>query len=108
LTYSYDALGQPLKQVSAYGTEPDTAVVDATGYTAFGELGSYTLADVHSSNVDVVRTYDEITRRLAQIWTRKETAPTDAANVRYSYDVAGNVTKISDEVSGDNQCFRTD
>jgi YD repeat-containing protein len=108
LTYTYDAVGQPLKQVSGYGTAPDTAVVDSTGYTSFGELGSYTLADANSSNVDVVRTYDETTRRLAQIWTRKETAPTDVANVRYSYDDSGNVTKIADSVSGDNQCFRSD
>src|SRR5690606_10580490 len=58
--------------------------------------------------VDVVRTYETDTRRLKQVWTTRQTAPTTIADVRYSYDPVANVTKISDLTAGDTQCFRTD
>jgi RHS repeat-associated protein len=38
----------------------------------------------------------------------KQTAPTTIADVRYGYDAAGNIAKISDLTSGDHQCFRND
>ncbi|MFI6100255.1 polymorphic toxin-type HINT domain-containing protein [Lentzea sp. NPDC051213] len=109
LQYEYNALGQPKKQNSGYATSPLTSLVPSTGYTPLGELAEYELRNGASANpVNIVRNYDQFTRRLTQIWTTKLTGPTDVANVSYSHDWAGNVTRVSDSVSSDTQCFRTD
>ncbi|GAB2872444.1 polymorphic toxin-type HINT domain-containing protein [Lentzea nigeriaca] len=109
LQYEYDALGQPKVQLSGYGTSPLTGLVTSTTYTPFGELSTYELRNGISANpVNILRDYDDYTRRLVQIWTTKLTGPTDVANVSYSHDWAGNVTRVSDSVSSDTQCFRTD
>ena len=108
LEYGYDALGQPTTQKSGYGTQPKTDLVTTTGYTSFGELANYQLRNNGGSTVDVLRNYEQHTRRLSQIWTSKQTGPTNVANVSYSYDSAGNVTRTADSVSSDTQCFRTD
>ena len=108
LEYGYDALGQAKTQKSGYGTKAQTDLVTATAYTSFGELASYRLRNSGGSTVDVTRNYDQYTRRLTQIWTTRQTAPTDVANVSYNYDAFGNVTRVADSVSSDTQCFRTD
>ncbi len=108
LTYGYDALGRPTTLDSAYGTSPRTGLAGATGYTSFGELGAYTLRNDGGNAVGVARTYETDTRRLAQISTVKQTAPTTVADVRYGYDPAGNVARIADLTSRDHQCLRTD
>src|SRR5207248_4663309 len=93
---------------SAYGaTSTKTGLVSDTGYTSFGELGAYTLR-TNGNMVGIGRSYDTDTRRLTQILTTRQTAPTNVADVRYGYDPAGNVTRIADQNSGDTQCFRTD
>ncbi|MGW4214586.1 RHS repeat-associated core domain-containing protein [Lentzea sp. NPDC004789] len=104
----YDALGQQTTQRSGYGTKAQTDLVTATAYTSFGELASYRLRNSGGSTVDVTRNYDQFTRRLNQIWTTRQTAPTDVANVSYSYDPFGNVTRVADSVSADTQCFQVD
>ncbi|GAA3688229.1 hypothetical protein GCM10022267_88720 [Lentzea roselyniae] len=111
LQYEYDALGKPKNQSSGYGTTPLTGLVTSTTYTPLGELATYELRNGDSAGanwVSVLRDYDDYTRRLTQIWTTKLTGPTDVANVSYSHDWAGNVTKVSDSVSADTQCFRAD
>ncbi|MGY0236617.1 putative adhesin [Longispora urticae] len=108
LKYGYDALGQSTTVRSGYGTSAETDLVTTTGYTSFGEVGAYTLRNNNGNVVGVTRTYESDTRRLAQVWTSKQTAPTDVADVRYSYDPAGNVTRTADLTSGDTQCFRSD
>jgi RHS repeat-associated protein len=108
LTFGYDTLGQPTTVDSGYGTSARTTLVASTGYTSFGEVGAYTLRNNGGNAVDVVRTFETDTRRLRQIWTTKQTAPTTIADVRYSYDPAGNVTRIAELTSGDAQCFRSD
>ena len=107
LEYDYDALGQPATEKTGYGTSPQTSLVTSTGYTSFGELASYRLRNNGGNIVDVTRNYDQFTRRLNQIWTTKQTGP-DVANVSYSHDWAGNVTRVSDSASSDTQCFRAD
>jgi len=107
LTFGYDALGQPATVDSNYGTSVLTSLVAATGYTSFGEVGAYTLRNGGDA-VDVARIFETDTRRLSQISTTKQTAPTTIADVRYGYDPAGNVTRIADLTSGDTQCFRSD
>ncbi|MGW4213107.1 RHS repeat domain-containing protein, partial [Lentzea sp. NPDC004789] len=108
LQYDYDALGQIATLKTGYGTSAQTDLVTSTGYTSFGELASYRLQNNGGNTVDVVRNYDQFTRRLTQIWTTKQTGPTDVSNVSYSHDWAGNVTRVADSVSADTQCFRAD
>lgn len=109
LEYEYDALGQLKKQSSGYSTTPMAGFVPVTGYTPLGELATYELRSGTSANaVKVVRNYDPATRRLNQIKTARTTGPTDVADVSYSHDWAGNVTRVSDAVSSDTQCFRAD
>ncbi|WP_157641213.1 RHS repeat-associated core domain-containing protein [Longispora albida] len=108
LTYGYNALGQPVTLSSNYGTSLRTSLVGSTSYTSFGEVGAYTLQNNGGNTVDVVRTYETDTRRISQIWTSKQAAPTTVADVRYTYDPAGNVEKISDLTASDTQCFRVD
>ncbi|WP_412543095.1 RHS repeat-associated core domain-containing protein [Longispora sp. K20-0274] len=108
LTYGYDLLGHQATVRDGYGTNPETDLVTGTGFTAFGEVGSFQLANNAGKTVDVTRTYDTDTRRLAQIWTSRQTGPTTISDVRFSYDPAGNTTRIADLTSGDTQCFRTD
>ncbi|WP_051366085.1 putative adhesin [Hamadaea tsunoensis] len=111
LTYGYDALGQATTVRSGYGVAAETDLVKQTAYTSFGELGAYTLRNNNGNVVSVTRTYETDTRRLAQISTAKQTSPTGVADIRYSYDDAGNVVKVaavSDVAAADTQCFRSD
>ncbi|MFS8098596.1 type IV secretion protein Rhs [Lentzea alba] len=108
LEFGYDALNQLNTQKSGYGTKAQTDLVQSTGYTSFGELATYRLQNGTSGTVDVTRNYDQFTRRLSQIWTTKQTGPTDVANVSYDYDAAGNITRVADSVSSDTQCFQSD
>ncbi|HEX8864479.1 MAG TPA: hypothetical protein VF821_02375, partial [Lentzea sp.] len=107
LEYGYDALNRPSTQKTAYGTTPKTDLVASTGYTSFGELAGTTMLG-SGRTVTVIRNYDQHTRRLSEINTSKQSGPTDVAKVSYSYDSAGNVTRVADSVSGDTQCFTTD
>ncbi|MGW4214797.1 RHS repeat-associated core domain-containing protein [Lentzea sp. NPDC004789] len=107
LEYGYDSLNQPSTQKTAYGTATPTELVAGTGYTSFGELASTTMLG-SGRTVTIVRGYEQYTRRLSQIYTSRQVGPTDVAKVSYSYDPAGNVTRIADSISGDTQCFTTD
>ncbi len=104
LTYGYDGLGQ----VTTLGTSLGSTLVTGTEYTSFGELGAIRLRNNGGDQADIVRTYQDSTRRLAQIWTTRSTSRTTVADVRYSYDDAGNVTGVDDVAAGDHQCFSND
>ncbi|MFF5232465.1 RHS repeat domain-containing protein [Dactylosporangium sp. NPDC000521] len=105
LTTGYNALRKPdTLSTSLTGS----TLVTGTDYTSFGEPAALHLRNNGGSTVDVVRTYDEKTRRLNQIWTSKQTGPTTLSDVRYTYDEAGNVTAVNDLTSGDKQCFQSD
>jgi RHS repeat-associated protein len=104
LTRGYSAFGTP----TTLNTSLGSTFVTGTDYTSFGEVGATHLRNNAGNQVDIVRTYETDTRRLAQIWTTRQTAPTTVADVRYSYDAEGNVTKVADLTAGDTQCFTTD
>ncbi|MEV4411978.1 RHS repeat-associated core domain-containing protein [Catellatospora sp. NPDC049609] len=112
LTRGYNSLGKPTTLNTSIGaTTYVTNLLDGTPgtqYTSFGELAAIHLRHNSGSMVDIVRDYQTDTRRLAQIWTTRQTAPTAVADQRFSYDPNGNVTKISDLTAGDHQCFTTD
>jgi len=111
LTYGYNSLGKPTTLSTSLGATlvvaPDVNT-PGTEYTSLGELASIHLRHNAGARVDIARLYDTGTRRLAQIWTTRATSPTSVADVRYSYDAIGNVTKVSDLTAGDHQCFSSD
>jgi RHS repeat-associated protein len=104
LTYGYDTLGQPTTLSTSLGS----TLVTGTEYTSFGELGAIHLRNNGGDLADILRTYQDGTRRLQQIWTTRATSPTTVADVRYGYDSAGNTTKIDDLTANDHQCFGND
>src|SRR6185369_3150156 len=82
--------------------------VTGTEYTSFNEPSALHMQNNGGNIVDVVRRYEPGTRRLNQIWTARQTAPTTVSDLRYSYDRQGNITRIADVAVGDTQCFTTD
>jgi RHS repeat-associated protein len=111
LTHAYNALGKPAALGSSLGgtlVDAPDASTPGTQYTSLGELAAIHLRNNAGPRVDITRMYDIVTRRLLQIWTTRATSPTSVADVRYAYDPAGNITKISDLIAGDHQCFRSD
>ncbi len=104
LTHGYNALGKPTTLSTSLGG----TYVTGTDYTAYNELGAMHLQHNAGARVDIVRTYDTQSRRLAQIWTTRATAPTTVSDLRYTYDAIGNITKLSDLTAGDHQCFTMD
>ncbi|WP_169501794.1 RHS repeat domain-containing protein [Kribbella catacumbae] len=105
LVYGYNALGLPETVTGA------AKYITATNYTAFSEKAQVEFG-AGGKRVWQTSYYEEGTRRLAQQLTERELAGNVlAGNVNYSYDPAGNVTKIADTVAGsavDTQCFRYD
>ncbi|WP_344921786.1 RHS repeat-associated core domain-containing protein [Plantactinospora mayteni] len=107
LRYGYNKLGMP---TTLSGT---TSYVTETLYSAYGDEEEITLAAGGKSMRRSFR-YEAGTRRLSLAETRRETGPQLISSVEYSYDPAGNVTRISDTpdpangVAPDTQCFRHD
>jgi RHS repeat-associated protein len=111
LTHGYNSLGKPTTLSTSLGATlvaaPD-ATIPGTEYTSLGELAVIHLRYNAGPQADITRLYDTGTRRLVQIWTTRATSPNNVADVRYSYDPMGNVTRISDLTAGDHQCFTSD
>lgn len=112
LTHGYNSLGKPTTLNTSIGSTTYVAnLIDntpGTQYTSFGEVAAIHLRHNSGSMVDVVQTYETDTRRVKQIWTTRQTAPTGVADLRLEYDPSGNVKKISDLTAADHQCFTTD
>ncbi|WP_211588588.1 polymorphic toxin-type HINT domain-containing protein [Allorhizocola rhizosphaerae] len=104
VNYGYNSLSLPSTLSGGGGT-----LVTDTGYTNYGEPNIVTLQNSSGKIAQVGYYYhDDGTRRLAEIKTTSAAVPTTYADLFYTYDPAGNITKIADAVSGDNQCFRHD
>jgi RHS repeat-associated protein len=100
----YNSLSLPTT-LSSNGT-----LVTATGYTNYGEPNILTLQN-NSGRIAQIGYYykDDGTHRLNEIKTTSAAAPTTTySDLFYEYDPAGNIQKIADTVSGDNQCFDYD
>jgi YD repeat-containing protein len=98
-------LGQVDRLTSDYGT--GTVYVDATTYDSTGDLIQQLLGD---TGAQVARDldWDEATGRLDTLTTTAGVDTMTPATVQedtYLYDPAGNVTSITDENSGQAQCF---
>ena len=104
LSYDYNALGL----VQGMRTTLGATYVTGTSYTRFGELNVVNYRNNAGPSFQQGLYYQEGTRRLDHAESLRETAPTKVADPHYTWDPVGNVTAISDPVTGDNQCFRYD
>ncbi len=110
LKTTYDTNDLPTGMSSELGS-----YVTGTEFNSFGDL---TLLEVKPTNGKWLRhsyLYDEATRRLSRAISQRETAgPQRVLDQQYSYDHAGNVTKIVDAPATgstepkDTQCFDYD
>ncbi|WP_246213020.1 RHS repeat domain-containing protein [Streptomyces abyssomicinicus] len=108
---AYNPAGLP--ETLYAGAEAADALVSSTTYDHYGrdirvEQGEF------ASPLITTNTYDEHTGRLTQTTTDRSIAPQRVIDTGYSYDLAGNITKV---VTGtgqdttrqvDTQCFTTD
>jgi len=106
LRYGYDAYGR----LTSAQTGLSTMLTGAT-YTPYGEPLQTTMSA--ATGKDLVQTYfyEDGTRRLSRVRADRSTSTTSLADYNYTYDPAGNVTKIADTPSGgpsDVQCFTYD
>ncbi|MGP3964950.1 RHS repeat-associated core domain-containing protein [Nonomuraea sp. 3N208] len=105
VSFGYNALGQA---TTVAGLD---AYAQGASYTDFGELSQLSLATFTSNYVFLTNYYDGATRRLTRSRTDRETINSADDDVNYTYDPAGNITKIADTPKGgvaDVQCFSQD
>ncbi|WP_406316751.1 polymorphic toxin-type HINT domain-containing protein [Streptosporangium sp. NBC_01639] len=104
LLYGYDALGNPTTMRGL------TNYVTSTTYSKLGQVLDLTMS-TGLKRVKRTNFYEEGTNRLSRSLYERETAPISVADTNYTYDPAGNITKIADTPSGqpsDVQCFQQD
>ena len=106
LRYSYDAAGRLQTAGSGLGT-----MLTAATYTPYDEVAQSTLSAAAGKQVVHTAFYDDATRNLDRVLVDRSTAPEHLADVKYTYDPAGNITKIADTPQdgvSDAQCFSYD
>ncbi|MEJ3750925.1 RHS repeat-associated core domain-containing protein [Actinomycetes bacterium KLBMP 9797] len=101
LRYSYDGSGRLVTGQTGLST-----LLTAASYTPYGEPAQYTLQGVAGKQLVQTFMYDDATRKLSRSLVDRNVSPTRLADVNYTYDAAGNVTKIAD--GADTQCFTYD
>ncbi|XVV02659.1 RHS repeat-associated core domain-containing protein [Actinosynnema sp. CA-248983] len=96
-------------------TTGSATYVGTTDYSSFGEVLQTTYGSLSTSakNVWVTNTYELGSRRLERsIVSRETTTQNRVADRNYTYDAAGNITKVADTPEGfgvpDTQCFGYD
>ncbi|WP_030196303.1 hypothetical protein [Streptomyces sp. NRRL S-87] len=104
-----------------YGAQDQLALTDSdlsqvylrgASYTEFGELAQAELGNLGKRVVQTL-TYQASTRRVAsKVVDREATGPAKLSDIAYTYDDAGNVTRIkelqNDATVEDDQCFDYD
>ncbi|MEU1124865.1 polymorphic toxin-type HINT domain-containing protein [Streptomyces sp. NPDC005899] len=106
ITFWYNSDGLPISIRGA------ASYLNDVQYSAFGEI-LRTDSGVATKKVYGTYFYDEFTRRMTQSIFDRSVTPGRITDTRYSYDEAGNVTKVSDtpgEAAADagktdTQCF---
>ncbi len=109
LQYTYNLLGLPLT-LGGLGT-----YATSTSYTDLGQQSVLYLADGGGHILRQYWYFDTATARLTRHVAYTDTTPHYHQDANYSYDPAGNVTDIADQLAthgeglaDDNQCFRYD
>lgn len=102
----YNGLGNPI----TLGSVGVGAYVAGTQYSVFGEAQQYAMGPTIGKTLWQTNTYDPVTRRLTRIEAQREGITGRDADLNYTYDPAGNITKIKDDAPGqsDTQCFTHD
>ncbi|MGW5351444.1 RHS repeat-associated core domain-containing protein [Streptomyces sp. NPDC004031] len=104
-----------------YGAQDQLALVDSdlnqaylrgASYTEFGELAQAQLGNLGTLVVQTL-TYETVTRRLATSVVDRETSgPQTLSDIKYTYDTAGNLTRVRDDQNDgtvvDDQCYAYD
>jgi RHS repeat-associated protein len=107
VSYGYDTFGRP---TSVGGDVGSWDYVDKLAWTEYNEPQQFTFGP--SGNfAQTTYSYDEQTRRLTNALTVTGSGRVKADSESYTYQPAGNVTRISDEQETgqtDTQCFRYD
>ncbi|MFU8853055.1 RHS repeat-associated core domain-containing protein [Micromonospora sp. SL1-18] len=106
LRYGYDRTGR--LQTAQTGL---AKLLTGASYTPYGEPSQFNLEAVAGKQLAQTLFYDDATHRLARSVVDRNVAPTHLADVNYTYDPAGNVTKVADTPVGgpaDIQCFGYD
>ena len=115
LSFTYNSLGLPTSMSSLYGS-PGSAMslVQAVVYNALGQTDQLTMDTDSTAGGRVWQSFTREldTGRTTAIRTdRDSVAPHTVADVRYTYDNAGNIKKITDvspDPVDDTQCFAYD
>ncbi|GAA3817422.1 RHS repeat-associated core domain-containing protein [Amycolatopsis tucumanensis] len=108
----YDALDKPATLLAA-GTSAGTELVSETDYNPYGQILRNNYQDPDDPHqISITHTYEDGTNRLASTLAERATASDYMiGNRAYTYDAAGDITKIADTPLGapsDNQCFGYD
>lgn len=104
LTTFYDTLGKPTR----FGG--NGAYVNGTTYSPYGEPLQVALGQSIGKFAWQSFEYEDGTRRLTRSTLDREGIADHTADLRYTYDPGGNLTRISDTAPGqtDTECFRYD
>ena len=111
--YQYDATtGRPNSSTSSYNGR-SISYAARTTYDALGRISELMLypglLDDIGKRVYQTFGYELETGRLVNTRTDRESvAPFTVTNTSYSYDNAGNITRMADAATGDNQCYQYD
>ncbi|MFI5868035.1 polymorphic toxin type 43 domain-containing protein [Streptomyces sp. NPDC051546] len=104
-----------------YGAQDNLNIVESSlgdvylagaRYTSFGELAKTTHGNINTVITNTVK-YDNLTRRVENTVTdRDRSGPSALSDITYTYDPAGNITRINDKQDDatvdDDQCFTYD
>ncbi|GIF24004.1 RHS repeat-associated protein [Actinoplanes tereljensis] len=111
LTYGYNDLGAPITLDTKYGPEA-RSYIGGTVYNALGEIDQIDRYFGSGGHVYTAYSREVDTGRLTAIRTDRDTVtPNSLTDTRFTYNPAGNITKITDVASDpadDTQCFTYD
>ncbi|GAA0541797.1 hypothetical protein GCM10010172_24000 [Paractinoplanes ferrugineus] len=111
--YGYNGDDQPSTLLNSYGTQTGSSIVSDSKYDALGHATQYTLYTGFYSGTGS-RAYlnfetDQTTGRMNEISVHRDgISPNTVTDLHYTYDDAGNVTKMADDAAADTQCFTYD
>jgi RHS repeat-associated protein len=111
--YQYDATtGRPNSSTSTFGGR-SISYAARTTYDALGRMSELMLypglLDDLGKRVYQTFGYELETGRLTSTRTdRDSVAPYTVTNTSYTYDDAGDITRMADAATGDNQCYQYD
>ncbi len=104
VTYGYNAIGQ----LSSLTSEDGTQYIAATSYNAQGQVTEQRM-DAGANGFTRQYTYNPTTRRLETLKAGKATPFEELQKLSYTYDLAGNITGITDATnSNQTQTFGYD